>query len=1764
MEYFGGKMKQRIKTILLSFLAVGLIFGSLFVFKKRPSTAASSHYESLKISSNSLNGNSIWGASESFDTVVAAKGLDAWAAFYSASQKSAGGLDPSGSLSIDGVPYNMSWTGPSNYDGNDTIRLYENHASTTINLDTIGAYEKLYVLGTAGGPGEGNYANFAVRVNYTDGSVDETSYRLYDWYDSTPVEGVYKWPNLARRQVVKSSSSGSGRGSSSTTSSYIYEGETDGAPYLQSANIRVDSKKLVSSIDLVLTGRNDSSNISGIYCGIYAITGMVNVSAPNPVEVIYVNNVTETTANIFWDAVPNATSYRLDVALDPEFKNILPDYNNRLVNSTNLVAEGLTGDTTYYTRVRAENNEGQSISSQVVDFHTLNETVPPEVTLDGKPNIIQISDHLIITATDISGVKNIEESLDGGETWNVIVEGDRAEKDVTENATYCYRATDIYDNVSDKSCITYNSLDTKKPIITVNTHGYEEGTWTNQPITLTAESVTVNVGETKYYHSTDQVNWVEGKEVVYNGETSVEGERYYFKAVSEAGIESDVVEVLLKKDSTAPTGEISSEENSWNKFLNQITFGLFFNKTTYFEIAPNDELSGVNKVEYLVSEEVFNSKESAESAEGWRDVSEQPVGINPEKDFILYYKITDNAGNVSVINTDGIVLDTTKALIQGYANAENIYDLEDGKTYYLAHDIIVTDNKALEKIVINGTETPLSETNIIHLSGAEDGKYNIVAFDKAGNETTLTINLGNIGDYDLGINEDNYKTDNKPALEEVITKLEEIEDNEGDHASDEEKEVIDELEELYENLVDKINQLEEEIKDEHNRGEEIPDIDHVTSDDRETIENLLEEVKDTLDEDGNHLTVEEINNLVTEKEELEEKLKRLDEVEEKEEQLDIVNDTDTEVIKTSDKEELEDLKEIAEGLLGGDNLTDEERETVQEELDKINELLDRIDDAVEAEHTENINKVDPIIPEGYTRDDKEDLEKAKEDLENALDEFGTNYTDEEIEEILEKIEQIENALDDIAEQEEEEIRRTTFPEINVVSETERWIPFDEASITASDRFEVSEISVSKDGGQTWEKLTDGENTVADITENGTYIFRATNSFGNTTDKVVTYRNIDPVRPVVEVDSHGYELGTWTNEAVDLTARNVAENLSPVTLYVRAAGTEEWKDYHEIILVEETDSTVYEYKAVSSAGLESEIVSAEVKIDRTAPSGEITSEENSWTKFINNITFGIFANKTTDFEISANDNLSGVKTIDYAVLLNEPTEEELQNIAWTPVSGKVSVEPEKDFLVYYKITDNAGNEVIINTNGIVLDVTAPVILGLANGETYELEPEKTYYLTQTLVITDNKVIKEIKLNGEVINSETGIVNISGNQDSANTITVTDMAGNMSELTIKTGKINFLDDLEHKTINDKPAIQQEIENLETISGENPESAEKKLIEEKLEEYEETIEEIDEAEERMQIIEESYATIPDVDHVTSDDEEKIDALLDAIDTIKEENYNHLTEEEKRRLEEILDSLNRDKQRIEEIKEQIEDVEEKVDEYDKDHVNKDDLDDIEDLKEEIEDLIGSGNTTEPEKEHLKDLEDKLNDLEKTVEEAEKALEEAKNNDHATEITPENVRPEDQTTLEDAMSGYAEALGVFDGNFSLSDLFNINGRISIINSALDLLDQVAEFENMVSKLPNPDQINYNSRTAVKAAQIAYNNLSEYGKTLVGPSLMAKYKAVIEAYRAFLEGSPLIYAFETLDVFWWSITTFFIVGSFIIIIRKTHKRYAEEETNDDF
>ncbi|MBQ2638144.1 hypothetical protein IJF89_00460, partial [Candidatus Saccharibacteria bacterium] len=445
--------------------------------------------------------------------------------------------------------------------------------------------------------------------------------------------------------------------------------------------------------------------------------------------------------------------------------------------------------------------------------------------------------------------------------------------------------------------------------------------------------------------------------------------------------------------------------------------------------------------------------------------------------------------------------------------------------------------------------------------------------------------------------------------------------------------------------------------------------------------------------------------------------------------------------------------------------------------------------------------------------------------------------------------------------------------------------------------------------------------------------------------------------------------------------------------------------------------------------------------------------------------------------------------------------------WTTTSGTVSVAPDQAVNVYYRLADQAGNVAVVSQNGIVFDLP-----GLSNVDV-ALENQTSGY---TSIITGS------------------------------------------------GTVPVISDLEHTNKINLPALNAAEDELKQFLETHTDGS-TNVVASLLSDYQNTIAEIADTEEKVTIIEDSYATIPPLDSITSRDEAAVEALIEAIEETEATNGNHLTPEEKQELDAMLDDLNQKLELIEQTNSALETIDDEISQYDLSTITKDDLPALEDLQDQINDLKDSTHLTDEEREHLDDLLEEIEELQQRIEEVEKALEEAKDQDNAGGINSGNVTPEDQTTLEDAANAYAEALGVFDTNLSLSDLFDINNRISIINSALDVLDQVAEFEAMISRLPNPEDVDYNSRLLVKAAEGMYNALSEYGRTLVGPSLLARYRAVLDAYRAYLEGSPLLYAFETLDVFWWALTTFFIVGVFIAVTRRTHRRYIEStEDSDDF
>ena len=192
----------------------------------------------------------------------------------------------------------------------------------------------------------------------------------------------------------------------------------------------------------------------------------------------------------------------------------------------------------------------------------------------------------------------------------------------------------------------------------------------------------------------------------------------------------DMTIKALWKDIEKPTGKISLDTNEWKTLLNTITFGLFFKDTQTVTINAADNSGETVTVEYLLSNKELTKAE----LDGMTFTAyTAPFGIDPDNEYIIYVRLTDNAGNTDYICSDGIVLDGTSPVITG---------IEDGKTYCAAQTVTITE-KYVDTVTVNGTAVTLDATGSFTLAPA-DGEQKIVVTDKAGNtaEMTVTVNDG--------------------------------------------------------------------------------------------------------------------------------------------------------------------------------------------------------------------------------------------------------------------------------------------------------------------------------------------------------------------------------------------------------------------------------------------------------------------------------------------------------------------------------------------------------------------------------------------------------------------------------------------------------------------------------------------------------------------------------------------------------------------------------------------------------------------------------------------------------------------------------------------------------------------------------------------------------------------------------------------------------------------------------------------------------------
>ncbi|MCI5501560.1 MAG: hypothetical protein MR409_06525 [Lachnospiraceae bacterium] len=325
-------------------------------------------------------------------------------------------------------------------------------------------------------------------------------------------------------------------------------------------------------------------------------------------------------------------------------------------------------------------------------------------------------------------------NLDGvcsGDTCTVTVGG--GQTDVGEN----YKATATLNNnnytlaETDKE-VTYKIV--PKPI-TKDMIGLDGA---NHQYTYTGTTITPVVT----VKDGDSVTLVQGedKDYVVSGTTSAESFGTYELIVTGNGNYTGEVKVGWKiADSNPPTGTITIKDDSWTAFWNGVTFGKFFKETQTVTITAEDPAgengaaaSGIDKMYYYKSSEILTYDAIAALPEGTWTEYKDSFSVDPDAKLVIYAKITDKSGNVSYISTEGLVLDKTAPAITGVTD----------KMKYCGAKTITVKDVNLSKVTVNGEDVTLTD-DTYQLSTTEDtGKeFTIVATDKAGNSTTVTVTI---------------------------------------------------------------------------------------------------------------------------------------------------------------------------------------------------------------------------------------------------------------------------------------------------------------------------------------------------------------------------------------------------------------------------------------------------------------------------------------------------------------------------------------------------------------------------------------------------------------------------------------------------------------------------------------------------------------------------------------------------------------------------------------------------------------------------------------------------------------------------------------------------------------------------------------------------------------------------------------------------------------------------------------------------------------
>lgn len=272
------------------------------------------------------------------------------------------------------------------------------------------------------------------------------------------------------------------------------------------------------------------------------------------------------------------------------------------------------------------------------------------------------------------------------------------------------------DNISKKWSVSYAVADDASLSGTKGNNGWYVGT-----VTLTPPE--------GYKISNDGSTW---KDIVTLNEEGKNYVRYYLRDKN-GGI-TDAKKVEISIDTVAPAGEIRIKDNSFTgRLLNIVNFRYFFSRTVNVNITGTDDTSGIDTIEY---------QKAARTADYDKDgvwIKGSSLTVDPGEKFIIYARITDNAGHQTIINSDGIVVYTDVAAVSEMNFIKSSRKNQDAGLTLNGNTVaeIIKDGNRLEA----GNYTVINDRlvfNAEYLNSLEAGKHRLMVTYNPLGETFTT------------------------------------------------------------------------------------------------------------------------------------------------------------------------------------------------------------------------------------------------------------------------------------------------------------------------------------------------------------------------------------------------------------------------------------------------------------------------------------------------------------------------------------------------------------------------------------------------------------------------------------------------------------------------------------------------------------------------------------------------------------------------------------------------------------------------------------------------------------------------------------------------------------------------------------------------------------------------------------------------------------------------------------------------------------------